>query len=367
MPEAVTLPRRMMKGHKWEAFVLELSFIGWQILDHLTLGLTGIFYSNPYHESTLAEYYAYVRQQAIDNKIQGYEALNDQYLFRKATEEELKAAYADRKIVDLEPEDYSHMSPVKRFTRNVLGVCLFYDKDEDIYEARILQEEVQKDTVSILAGKQYPGRLFTVSEKEKVKRIEHLNYLRHYSVCSLILIFFTICFGGWLWEVSIHLVKDGVFVNRGILHGPWLPIYGTGVVMILLILNKLRKNPFVQFASAIVLCGCLEYFTSYYLEVTHNGMKWWDYTGYFININGRVCAEGLLVFGLGGVAAVYLLAPLLDTSFRRIPVKKAAVICLVLMLIFTADQIYSSKHPNAGKGVTDYDTVVPVEMETGHR
>ena len=59
--------------------------------------------------------------------------------------------------------------------------------------------------------------------------------------------------------------------------------------------------------AIVVLCGVVEYFTSYYLEVTQ-GKKWWDYSGYFLNLNGRICAEGLLVFGVGGMAIVYALA-----------------------------------------------------------
>lgn len=69
---------------------------------------------------------------------------------------------------------------------------------------------------------------------------------------------------GWVWEVSLHLITDGVFVNRGVLHGPWLPIYGTGGVMILAVLNKFREKPLVEFLLTIVLCGCVEYFTSWF-------------------------------------------------------------------------------------------------------
>ncbi len=112
-----------------------------------------------------------------------------------------------------------------------------------------------------------------------------------------------------------------------------------------------------------MLCGCVEYFTSYYLEIAHNGTKWWDYTGYFLNLNGRICAEGLLTFGVGGMAIVYMLAPFLDSLFRKIPVKALMISGLVLIGIFAADQVYSSEHPNEGKGITDYVEVsAPMEV-----
>ena len=71
--------------------------------------------------------------------------------------------------------------------------------------------------------KVYPGRLFPIAEEEKRKWIEIIYYLRHYSVCSLILLFFIFSFVGWGWEVSLHLITDGTFVNRGVLHGTVAP------------------------------------------------------------------------------------------------------------------------------------------------
>ena len=162
----------------------------------------------------------------------------------------------------------------------------------------------------------YPSRLDPIPEMAKRQKVETVHYMRHYTVWSLILLFFIFSCIGWVWEVSLHLVNDGEFVNRGVLHGPWLPIYGSGGVLILTVLNKFRKNPAAEFVAIVVLCGVVEYFTSYYLEVTQ-GKKWWDYSGYFLNLNGRICAEGLLVFGVGGMAIVYALAPVLDNFIRR--------------------------------------------------
>ena len=154
--------------------------------------------------------------------------------------------------------------------------------------------------------------------------------------------------------ISLHLISDGVFVNRGALHGPWLPIYGSGGILILIILKKFRKTPLKEFIATICLCGCVEYFTALYLELTHNGEKWWDYSGYFLNLHGRICAEGLLIFGLGGLAIVYVLAPLLDNILRKMNKKLAVCLCTILLTIFIIDQCYSHNNPNEGKGITDY-------------
>lgn len=61
---AFELSKYMMNGQKWDTFVLDLSFIGWNILSSITLGIVGIFYVNPYIESTYAELYAVLRADA---------------------------------------------------------------------------------------------------------------------------------------------------------------------------------------------------------------------------------------------------------------------------------------------------------------
>lgn len=193
---------------------------------------------------------------------------------------------------------------------------------------------------------------------------KHLDYRRHYPVLSLIFIFFVFSAVGWIWEVSLHLVVEGKFVNRGILHGPWLPVYGAGSVLILAALNIFRKKPVAEFFSVIVLCGCVEYFTSCFLELFHGGRKWWDYSGYFLNLHGRICAEGLLAFGIGGMVLVYFLAPLLDDWLHRRSGKTVIWLCAVLLLLFAADAIYSVGHPNTGEGITgDKRAGVEYEME----
>jgi uncharacterized membrane protein len=169
------------------------------------------------------------------------------------------------------------------------------------------------------------------------------------------------CAIGWTWEVIYKYIEVGKLVNRGVLHGPWLPIYGAGAVMILLALKRFRHKPIVEFFAAIVLCGIVEYFTAAILEATHDGQKWWDYSGYFLNINGRVCAEGLMVFGIGGVAFVYFAAPMLDNYLRKLKMRYAVPICAALLIAFAADTVYSHFYPNQGTGITDYQSAQVIQ------
>ena len=357
--DAINLSRRMMDGHKWECFKLELSYIGWTILGALTAGITEILYSNPYKIATLTEYYANLREVKKQEGIPGIKKLNDKYLYEKASKETLEEEYAD--VIDaLKHSRVKLEKPngIKKVVADFLGISLSDTKEME----QIEQEDRKKQRLEIFKNvvkrKEYPMRLFTIPERHHRQKLDTINYMRKYSIWSLIAMFFIFAIIGWVWEVILHIIVDGEFVKRGVLHGPWLPIYGYGGILILTVLNKFRDKPLIQFLTIIVLCGTIEYFTAVYLEYAYNGQKWWDYTGYFLNLHGKICAEGLLVFGLGGIAVVYIVAPLLDNIIQKIDRKKLITVCCILLALFIFDNIYSKTDPNVGKGITDYQMIV---------
>lgn len=356
--DAIRLSRRMMKGHKWECFVADCSFLGWYLLNLITFGLSGIFYSNGYNAAFFAEYYVYVRSMAKTTGIAGSEMLNDEYLYFKADPQTLHTTYADvaQSVAQLEQNLVPAPKPhgFTGFLSEWLGIRILHASAVNRYEE--YREDLHQMQIgeNILNGSIYPGRLAPAPMPFKFRESRTISADRSYSLINLIMMFFIFCFVGWVWEVSLAFISEDMFVNRGTLHGPWLPIYGTGGVIILVLLKKLREKPALEFVAAMVLCGCLEYFSSWYLEMTHDGQRWWDYTGYFLNINGRICAEGLLTFGLGGLTIVYLLAPALDNLLSRIDVRKLGIVAAVLLVLYCADQVYSAQHPNVGAGITDY-------------
>ena len=351
--EAIRMSVRMMKGHKWEAFLLELSLFPWKLLSLATGGLVGMLYYNPYKEAVRAEYHAHIRALAMTEQPEETRRLRDRYLFEIPTEQVLDEAYPDAVQVAAIPlKEIEPRRGFWGFLEKYFGVVLTYDaKERECREQQMLmlQKEEYRDT---LAGKTYPVRLFPLPAKEKRKKTDDAGYMRHYTIPSVIVLFFLICIIGWLWEVALHLLQTGEFVNRGTLHGPWLPIYGGGCAAVLALLYKLRKKPLVEFFMIVVVCGIIEYFTSLILELTHDGQRWWNYNGYYLNLNGRICAEGLLVFGIGGVAFIYVLAPWVDNLLVRIRSSVLWGICIGLLAVFVADIVYSSFVPNTGKGIT---------------
>ena len=94
-----------------------------------------------------------------------------------------------------------------------------------------------------------------------------------------------------------------------------------------------------------------EYATSWALEVT-TGLKYWDYSGVFLNINGRVCFECSLFFGFGGSLCLYIIAPFLEKKFEHFTLKVRIIACMILVSLFALDELYSFKHPHQGEGIT---------------
>ena len=350
--DALKLSWRMMRGNKWTLFKIILSILGWNILNVFTLGVFGILYTNPYKICIYSEFYARVREAAKQNEIEGVEQLNDIYLFAKADNNSLMDAYKD--VMDeLAAGNYSldGLKGRNKFIADHFGVVLWNTKDEMEYEAN------EERRVKLLAykneaeGESYPSRLSPIPEQRKLKSLAHIHYMRHYSLPSLAALFFIFAMFGWVWELFFYYVQQGKIINRGVLHGPWLPIYGVGGLIVLIFLFVLRRKPVLHLIATVVLCGVVEYFGGWALEMIFD-KKWWDYSGYFFNIDGRVCAEGLFVFGAAGMAFIYVLAPLLDNMIRKAQQKILIPIEAVLLVCFIIDVIYSAFVPNTGDGIT---------------
>ena len=81
--------------------------------------------------------------------------------------------------------------------------------------------------------------------------------------------------------------------------------------------------------------------------------KWWSYEGNFLNLHGRICAEGLLVFGVACMLVVYLMAPLFDYFASRLKNQILALVSIGLLVVFVGDLAYSSHHPNMVKGAIE--------------
>ena len=359
--EAITLSRRMMDGHKMELFKYYLTMLGWIVLGYITLGISDLVYGASYRIACCTEFYAKVREDAIARGVEGTEKLFDKYLFEKADKITLLETYFD--VVDeitLIYEERTVLTGAKKFLSDWFSIWIgsFESKRQyDNQEGRVLAIEAYKQSMDGLA---YPQRLNPQRKIKGIKKQGNFSFLRSYTPWTLFLFFIIFSVIGWFWEVGLHYMNYGVLVNRGTLYGPWIPIYGFGGVFVLILCSRFRKNPVREFFAAMIVSGILEYIGGWMLETKFHE-RWWSYDGYFLNIHGRVCAEGLLAFGILCTLVVYLVAPILDFLIMKIKYRVLIIICIVLAAIFGIDLAHSAVHPNRAEGA-----VVKEDSENGY-
>ena len=158
-------------------------------------------------------------------------------------------------------------------------------------------------------------------------------------ILHLILMFFFYSFLGWCMEVVLKYIQLHRFVNRGFYTGPVCPIYGSGAVLITLVvqwLSPLESAVGTTFAISFLLCGALEYFTSLVMEKRFHA-RWWDYSQKPMNLHGRVWIGNLVLFGLGGVAVVHLMNPVLLESLADFTIMAQEIAAGILVALFAAD------------------------------
>lgn len=283
---ALTLSRKMMNHYKMNAFLIDLSFLGWNILRISTIGVVGILV-DPYYNFTYVEFYYLLRKDYIEDGLKYSEKFNDHVLFDNVNRE------------------------------------IYYPVPEYL---------------------------------EKIKR-DYENTYPDFEFSKIILFFFFFSIIGWLWEVFYFIVIKGQFVNRGFLRGPWLPIYGFACALLILFtkskkLRKLLNSPMLTFIFITIFCTILEYITSYVIE-KYTGIRYWDYSKLFMNINGRVCLRNSVFFGVGGSLCIYIIGPSFARNVEKIPKKIRYFLICMLITIMILDFSYSIINLHTGEGITE--------------
>ena len=149
-------------------------------------------------------------------------------------------------------------------------------------------------------------------------------------------VFFIYAFLGWCTEVSYAATKTGKFVNRGFLNGPWCPIYGFGVVIVLAFLEPLKNNLFLLFLGSVVLTSALEWLTGFLLEKLF-AQRWWDYSNEPFNLSGYICLRFSLAWGFACLFVVKLLHPTVLLFIRLIPHLVGLVLLGILLVVMAID------------------------------
>ena len=164
----------------------------------------------------------------------------------------------------------------------------------------------------------------------------------------LFFIFYSII--GWIYEELLFIIEDNVLCNRGVLFGPWLPIYGFGGLVIIEIfyrfkdkkvkIGKLNIRPILLFIESVVFATLVELISTYIMDFTGGNFKsLWDYSDRLLNFQGRIALIPDLKFGIVALVGIYLIQPLLVKFVTIKDQKKVNIVFIILSVLFFTDVI----------------------------
>ena len=162
--------------------------------------------------------------------------------------------------------------------------------------------------------------------------------MNHYTGYELLWLFFIYSFGGWVLETISATLKQRKFANRGLVNGPFCVLYGLTAIAMTVGLQELRGIWLFIFAT--VYATVAEWVSGHLIEKAFKA-RWWDYSQRKFNINGRVCLENLVLFGLASCVIIYVTNPFIIKHLKMIPSMVQNVLIGALLAVHLVDNIVS--------------------------
>ncbi len=163
-----------------------------------------------------------------------------------------------------------------------------------------------------------------------------IDSIHQYSLYEYLWFFIIYAVGGWCLEVSYHVVTKGHFINRGFLNGPVCPIYGFGMLIVIICLLPLKDNKMIMFFGSIVLATLLELVTGFLLEKLFHE-RWWDYSKEPFNFHGYICLKFSIEWGIACLIVVDLVHTFFASIIKHFPRVPGIILLVVCLAIFAAD------------------------------
>ena len=151
---------------------------------------------------------------------------------------------------------------------------------------------------------------------------------------------------GWIYEFIFYYFNSGMtqFYLQGGNFLPWINIYATGAIMIILLTYKLKKHPLLVFIIAVISTGLLEYFSGLAIYKLEDGLRYWNYNTEiwnFGNIGGFVCLRSVTFFGISGLFLVYIMIPFCIYLSKKMNKKIFLILSITLCSIILFDEFYN--------------------------
>ena len=178
-------------------------------------------------------------------------------------------------------------------------------------------------------------------KKNKTKKIVKKKLPRIYLYFIYFLIFAIV---GWLLETCFSFYSLGYFTKRGFLFGPLCPIYGWGALILIMFFSTYKNHNLKLFIYSALIFTVFEYLVSFGMEALFS-LKWWDYTGEFMNLNGRVSIFYTFAWGIIAILFINFVYPFfkkkINIILSKIPYKIQMLVVNILILVFITDTILS--------------------------
>ncbi len=180
-----------------------------------------------------------------------------------------------------------------------------------------------------------------------------VSFFEEYSFRNLCLLFFIYGATGKVWEILYVRFDEGNWANRGMLYGPYIPVYAVGGILILLFFRKFAKKPWLVFILSAVSCTVLEYILALTVENAF-GYRLWQYDRQFLNFHGRICLLATIGFGIAGTFQACFYGPFTNRLVsKKLKKKTVLILDIILWTLFIADFVISVFiFPKTGVSVT---------------
>ena len=163
-----------------------------------------------------------------------------------------------------------------------------------------------------------------------------------YSPGQWALLFFFYCLCGWVWESCYVSAKQHHWVNRGFLHGPLLPIYGSGAIIILFVTLPVADNLWLVYILGLLAATALEYVVGAVMERLFK-VRYWDYTKQPFNLHGYICLTSSIAWGFFSILLVRFVHPPIDRLLHKLPALLVNPLAGIITAAFLYDTVTSTR------------------------
>ncbi len=163
-----------------------------------------------------------------------------------------------------------------------------------------------------------------------------MNFFENYTFPETLAVFLIYAFVGWCTEVVYATLKHGKFVNRGFMIGPVCPIYGLGVLSVVMFLEPIKDYWALLFLSSMGFTSLIEFIGGFVLERLFNE-KWWDYSQEPFNLKGYICLKFSIMWGLACVLVIDVVHPSVMAVLRIMPQGALIAALILLSAVFVSD------------------------------